>query len=138
MLTVNTATYPISGTAQANALVTIYDDMNNNNAVDAGEPVVGTQQLSGGATSFSITTSLALGAANNFLATATDASSNESAPANVPTITHTTVLGGTNGGGGGGGGGCSAEDESAALFGWLGVFAAVLATLRGLLLRRKA
>ncbi len=80
-------TLVISGTAEANSLVTVYVDANNNSQVDAQEAVAGEQQLSGGATIFSITVILTQDAANNFVATATDAASNVSPAADVATIT---------------------------------------------------
>ncbi len=85
--TVNAATFPITGTAAANSLVKVYSDANNNGAIDGSDAVVGMQQLTGGATDFSISTSLTQDAANNFLVTATAPSSAESAPVDVPTIT---------------------------------------------------
>ena len=62
----NAANYTITGTAEANSLVQIYRGT-----------VVASQQLSGGATSFSISAPLTLNSANNFTVTAKDAASNE-------------------------------------------------------------
>ncbi len=84
---VNTSTTTISGTAEAGSLVDIYNDANGNGIIDAGDAVVGTEQLSPGETSYSITVPLALNAANNFLATATDAAGNVSSPVALPTVT---------------------------------------------------
>src|SRR5262249_49931395 len=52
-----------------------------------GEALAGSQQLAGGGMAYFITVSLIPGAANNFVVTATDAVGNESAAANVPSIT---------------------------------------------------
>src|SRR5262249_43485885 len=65
-LTINASTYTIRGTAEANALVKVWLDGNNNGAVDAGEAVVGSQQLGGGASAFAISVPLAQDAANHF------------------------------------------------------------------------
>ena len=88
--TVNAATFTITGTAEANSLVQVYIDVNNNGSIDAGDTVAGSQQLTGGATAFSISVPLAQDAANNFVVTATDAAANESAAADVPTVTDAT------------------------------------------------
>lgn len=106
-VTVDLPAFDIQGGAQANALVRIYSDDNNDGFINGADAVVGTQQLTGGQTSFSISVTLAQGVANNFLATAYDGA-NESLPANVPTITDANPGGGGGGAsnGGGGGGGC--------------------------------
>jgi hypothetical protein len=49
--------------------------------------VVGSQQLTGGATAFSIAVPLLADADNHFLVTAVDGVNNESSPSDVPTIT---------------------------------------------------
>ncbi len=85
--TVNAASYLVQGTTEANSLVTIYVDADNDSVVDAGETLAAQQQLTGGATSYSISTSLTQDAANNFVVTATDAAGNVSPVADVPTIT---------------------------------------------------
>lgn len=85
-VTANAATYLIEGTAEADSLVTVYVDGNNNSRIDSGEAVAGRQQLSGGASVFSVSVRLVRGAANNFVVTATDAAANVSATADVPTI----------------------------------------------------
>lgn len=107
-VTVDLPAFDIQGNAQANALVRIYTDDNNDGFINGGDTMVASQQLSGGATSFTISVTLAQGVANNFLATAYDGA-NESLPANVPTITDANPGGGGGGtsGGGGGGGGCA-------------------------------
>lgn len=102
-VSVDQASYTISGTAQADSLVRIYSDLNNDGFVNGGDTVVGSQQLTSGGTAFSISVTLSQSAQNNFLATAEDAGNNESLPVDVPTITDT----GSVSGGGGGGGGCS-------------------------------
>jgi hypothetical protein len=84
------ASYDIQGTAEADSLVRVYTDLNDNGVVDGGDTQVGSQQLTGGGTSFSITTPLTVTSANNFVVTAEDARMLESAPSNVPTITETT------------------------------------------------
>jgi hypothetical protein len=81
-----TVTFAIQGGAEANSLVEVWNDANNNGVIDTGETVVASQQLTGGGTSFNISVNLATGD-NNFVVTATDAASNRSPPADVPTIT---------------------------------------------------
>lgn len=81
-----TTTFDIQGTAEANSLVQVWNDANDNGVIDTGENIVASQQLTGGGTSFTISVNLATGA-NNFVVTATDAASNRSPPADVPTIT---------------------------------------------------
>src|SRR5204863_192475 len=76
-ITINANTYTISGTAEANALVQVWQ----------GGSVVGAQQLTGGATSYSLSVPLTQNAANSFTVTAADAAGNLSALATVPTIT---------------------------------------------------
>src|SRR5919109_1010213 len=88
-VTVNTSPFSVTGTAEANSLVRIWTDANNNGVKDAGETTLrGSQQLSGGATSYSISATLTSNAANDLVVTATDAAGNESAAADVPRITH--------------------------------------------------
>jgi hypothetical protein len=84
---VNAANYSITGTAEANALVRVYSDLNNNGLIDGSDALVGSQQLAGGATAYSISVPLPQDAANNFLVRATDVAGNNSSPADVPTIT---------------------------------------------------
>ena len=98
---VTTGSYDIIGTAVADSLVRIYSDANNNGIVDAGESMVASMQLSGGATAFTISAPLSYGD-NNFLATAFDGTNAESTATDVPTIN--TTNGAPSGGGGGGGG----------------------------------
>ena len=81
--------YTIAGAAEADALVRVWVDANKNGLKDAGENLAGSQQLTSGATSFSISVALAAGTANEFVVTATDAAGNESPAADVPTITST-------------------------------------------------
>ncbi|WP_448545731.1 choice-of-anchor D domain-containing protein [Roseiflexus sp.] len=81
-----TTTLNITGNTEADSLVQVWNDVNNNGAIDGGETVAASQQLTGGATSFSISVSLATGD-NNFVVTATDAANNRSSPTDVPTIT---------------------------------------------------
>src|SRR5207244_2160137 len=85
-VTINADTYAIFGTAEANALVRVWIDANNNGVKDAGETLAGSQQLSGGATGYFIRVPLSQDAANHFIVTATDAAKNESVAAGVPTI----------------------------------------------------
>jgi len=84
---VNAASFAIAGSAEANALVRVYSDANNNGAIDGADAMVASQQLTAGGTAISILTTLAQDAANNFLVTARDAAGNESLPADIPTIT---------------------------------------------------
>src|SRR6185312_1266760 len=70
----------VSGTAAADALVEVW--------TDASKTVLaGSQQLTGGATAYSISATLAANAVNNLVVTATDSLGNQSAAAAVPTIT---------------------------------------------------
>jgi hypothetical protein len=85
-VTVNAGTYIITGSAEANALVRIYSDANKNGKLDAGDPLVASQQLAGASTAYAVTVSLAPGG-NDFLVTARDAQSLESAITIVTTIT---------------------------------------------------
>src|SRR5207249_1156154 len=85
--TPDTGTDAIQGTAEANALVQVWVDVNNNGVKDAGDTPAGSQQLAAGATAFSVSVPLTSNAANHFLVTATDAAGNTSAAAAVPTIT---------------------------------------------------
>ncbi len=81
-VTVNTPTATIAGTAEAGSFVQVYDD---------GDQVVGSQQLSPGQTSYSVSVPLISNAPNAFFVTSTDAGGNESLPAFVPTITQDSV-----------------------------------------------
>jgi hypothetical protein len=83
---VNAATVTVTGTAEADSLVTVYVDVDSSGTFTAGDTVVGTQQLTGGATAYSITVDLAQDAVNRFLVTSTDAAGNESAAAAVPVV----------------------------------------------------
>ena len=85
--TVNADSFNITGTAEANSLVQVYSDANNNGMIDGADAVVASQQLTGGATMFSISTTLTQDAVNDFTVTAKDAAANESSPANVLRIT---------------------------------------------------
>jgi hypothetical protein len=77
----------ISGTVEPNSLVKVYKDANDNGIIDANDTVVGQQQLTGGATNFSIDVPVTAGPANKFLVAATDVAGNESSPIVVPAIT---------------------------------------------------
>ncbi|GAB3695454.1 hypothetical protein GCM10027592_17770 [Spirosoma flavus] len=88
----NNTTINIMGTARANSLVRVYNSSNNT--------VIGTQQLSGGATSWSISISLAANTTTTVYATAQLANSLESAASstvsviqdsNAPTVTSVGV-----------------------------------------------
>ncbi|MBI2906509.1 MAG: CHRD domain-containing protein [Chloroflexi bacterium] len=81
-VTVAAANFTIQGTAQANTLVKVKN---------AAGTVVGQQQLTGGATAFSISVTLVANTANNFTVTATDATPVEGSPATVPTITEASA-----------------------------------------------
>lgn len=87
--TVDANTLAITGTAVADSLVKVYRDSNDNGAVDAGETVVQSQQLTGGNTAFSIDASLDQGTVNDFVVTATDAAGNESGAVEVASIIDT-------------------------------------------------
>lgn len=88
----NAATYTLTGTAEANALLQAWVDANNNNVKDANEnTVAGFQQLTGGTTAFSFSASLTANAANNFVLMATDAAANQSPARDVPTITQDSI-----------------------------------------------
>jgi len=84
---VNTPTTAVQGTAAAGSLVRVYNDANNNGVIDAGDAVVGSQQLADGATSYAVDATLTRDATNHLLVTATRAPANESDPAGVPAIT---------------------------------------------------
>ena len=77
----------ILGTAEANALVEVWNDLNNNGVIDGTETAAGMQQLSAGATNFLITVGLTPSATNNFKAIAVDAAGNVSPAAVLPSIT---------------------------------------------------
>ncbi|MCX6800432.1 MAG: Ig-like domain-containing protein, partial [Candidatus Falkowbacteria bacterium] len=79
---INAANYSINGTAEADSLVKIYN---------TSSAVIGTQQLTGGATSFGISVSLAQNVANNFTVKATDVAGNEGVAGTVPTITADSI-----------------------------------------------
>ncbi len=89
--TVNATTATVAGTAEADSLVRIYVDANHDGVVDAGDTVVGTEQLAGGATAYNLDVPLAANAPNTFLVTAADAAGNVSGPAVVPTITADSI-----------------------------------------------
>jgi hypothetical protein len=84
------ATFNIIGTAEANSMVQIYSDANNNGVIDGADAVVASGTATGG--NFNISTPITQGTANNFTATAEDATANESGPTDVPTITETTAV----------------------------------------------
>lgn len=80
--------YTITGEAEAGSTVKIYNDVNNNGVIDAGDLVVASGTATTGGT-YSIATPLSPNAENNFVVTATDASGNVSATTDVTfTITH--------------------------------------------------
>lgn len=87
-LVVSVLTFNIGGSAEADSLVKVYADMNQNGVLDTGDQVANVQQLGGGATAFSISVSLGQSQDHYFLATATDAAGNESPATVVPVITH--------------------------------------------------
>ena len=87
--TVSAATFPVTGTAEAGSLVTVYSDANNNGIIDGADAIVGQQQLTARGTFFSIAVPLTANAPNNFTVTAADAVGNQSI-ATVPTITQNT------------------------------------------------
>ena len=66
----------------------VYDDINNDGVVDAGDTVVGSEQLGSGATAYGVTVTLDTGA-NDLLVVATAATDQQSAAADVPTLTYT-------------------------------------------------
>lgn len=78
--------YTISGTADANALVQIWTDGGTRGTIDGTDTVVGSLQLAGGLTTWSITVPLTSGAANYFQATASNSAGQRSAPTIIPTI----------------------------------------------------
>ena len=87
----NQPTATVAGTADAGSTVRVYLDANNNGVVDAGEAVVGTQQLAVGATAYSIAATLAPNVANHLIVTATYGTAAESSATAVPTITSDTI-----------------------------------------------
>lgn len=74
-------TYTLAGTAEADSLVKVY----------LGNTVVASQQLAGGATSFSIVVPLGPGS-SEFTVTATDLAGNESAATDAPSIVRPNYL----------------------------------------------
>ncbi|MEZ5992103.1 MAG: choice-of-anchor Q domain-containing protein [Planctomycetota bacterium] len=135
---VDAAAFDIMGTAQADSLVRVYSDLNNDGFINGADAVVGSLQLTGGATAWTINVPLTQSATNSFLATAEDGSSNESLPTDVPDITESA--GGTSGGGGGGGdgGGCAVGESgtrSWLLFG--GLVAAMFGLMRNVFRRQE-
>jgi hypothetical protein len=138
-VTVNQATFDIQGTAVADSLVRIYSDANNNGVIDGADAIVGSQQLTGGATAFSINVALTQNAANNFTATADDATNPESNPVNVPTITDNNG-GGNNNGSGNGNSSSSCASQGSSRSSWLPVgamLAAAFAAMRLAFRRRQ-
>ncbi|MGE3808914.1 MAG: FlgD immunoglobulin-like domain containing protein, partial [Gemmataceae bacterium] len=87
--TVVALSYTIEGSADADTFVQIYRDVDNNGVIDLIDTVVGSQQLVGGATDFSIIVPLIAETDNFFLVTARDLAGNESSATDVPTITQT-------------------------------------------------
>ena len=88
--TVATQSFSIAGTAPADAAVEIWADPNDNGLRDPGETQrAGTQQLTGGGTSFSVQVPLATVGANDFVVTVKDGAGNESPAVDVPRITRT-------------------------------------------------
>lgn len=79
-ITVTSSTETIDGTAENGSLVQIYSD----------GTVVGSEQLQGAQTNFSITVSLTSDSVNNFTATATNSFGNSSAATTVPAITQSS------------------------------------------------
>lgn len=137
-VTVDAAAFDIMGTAQADSLVRIYSDLNNDGFINGADAVVGSLQLTGGATAWTINVPLTQSATNSFLATAEDGSSNESLPTDVPDITEQT--GGTSSGGGGGGGsdGCTVSESGTSS--WLllgGLLAAMFGLMRNVFRRQE-
>lgn len=84
-------TFSITGNAEAGALVKVYTDLNNDGVINGGDAVVAQFQLAASAVAFAISTPLSASSANNFVVTASDAAANESTPADVPTITETSL-----------------------------------------------
>lgn len=80
------STYTISGTADANALVKVWVDNNDDGVIDGTDSVVASTQLQGGLTAWSITVNLTSSTANHFLVTSTNSVGVQSSPAVVPTI----------------------------------------------------
>lgn len=87
--TVNAATFNITGSAEAGSTITVYNDVNNDGSINAGDTVVGTGTATAG--TFSVATPLVEDAANNFVVTATDEAGNESTPQDVATITEDSI-----------------------------------------------
>ncbi|MBN9517016.1 right-handed parallel beta-helix repeat-containing protein, partial [bacterium] len=85
--TVNASAVTVAGTVPAaDSLVQVYKDVNNNGVIDVGDDLVASQQLTGGATTYSVAVPLDRNAVNNFLVTATPPLGSVSAPADVPTV----------------------------------------------------
>src|SRR5205807_1987439 len=76
----SSASVTVSGTAESNALVKVWTDATKT-------VLAGSQQLTGGATAYSINATLAGNTVNNLVVTATDLPGNQSAATAVPAIT---------------------------------------------------
>ncbi len=87
---VNADSYLVEGTADADALVQVWIDANNNGALDLDEALTGSQQLAGGETAYSISVLLVQDAVNNFVVTSTDAAGIQSVT-DVPAISEDSV-----------------------------------------------
>jgi hypothetical protein len=87
-LAVTAATASIAGTAPADSLIEVWTDPNDNGILDPGEiDRADSQQLSGGATSYSIPVALPISRRYDYLVTSGDAAGNASGTVNVPRIT---------------------------------------------------
>src|SRR5262249_30988147 len=85
VLVFDAASFTVQGNAAAGSLVKVYRDANNNGQLDAGDTLVGQQQLGRSTPAFAVNVPLTLNAANLSLAPATKFNS-ESAAAAVPVI----------------------------------------------------
>jgi hypothetical protein len=93
-LAITAASATIAGTAPADSLVEVWTDPNDNGILDPGEiDRAGSQQLSGGATGYSIPVALPISGRYDYLVTSRDAAGNASRTVNVPRITRTAPPG---------------------------------------------
>jgi hypothetical protein len=89
-------TTTISGTGGSEYTIRVYKDLNNNNTLDAGEPLVGTATAGVDGTWSVAGVPLTAGAANNFIVTQREDPADADGPyVDVPTVTQGTATGAT-------------------------------------------
>ncbi len=78
--------FTVIGNAEANSLIKIYNDNNEDNIVNEEDTIIGSIQMTNGQTNFSIVINIQKNQINNFSATATDVASNESTPTDIVVV----------------------------------------------------